>query len=313
VAAAGGLPAAFQPGALRPVEHALADGAMAANLKMDVASAAPDLLIDTIQNLGPLDSPQFAGLAVNGAASAGSLTLGTPLGIAAGGTGQAALPQRLQVLVGDHDGADGRFVLARLVDSPTVTVTLQQSGGSPPAAQDWQIVLNATGDGGSDIDLPLAVSQGGTGQTSGPTPGQILTGDAAGNFAVGKLRPVMPGRHIEVAQAGADLTIDTTRQTHWATRIVEEERNGLKDDDHVVLLVNPSDGVQFELGEPQDERVVVIKSATNKTFARVVRKIDDQNPEPFIDEAPRLDLRALQAVTLIGSRKLRRWLVIGRA
>jgi hypothetical protein len=312
VAAAGGLPAAFQPGALRPVEHALAGGSMAANLKMDVASAAPDLLIDTIQNLGPLDNPQFAGLAVNGAASADSLTLGTPLGIAAGGSGQAALPQRLQVLVGDHDGSDGRFVLARLVDSPTVTVTLQQSGGSPPAAQDWQIVLNTTGDGGSNIDLPLKVSQGGTGQTTGPAPGQILTGDAAGNFAVGNLRPATRGRHIAVAQAGADLTIDTTRQTHWATRIVEEERNGLKDDDHVVLLVF-GDNATFELGEPQDERVVVIKSATSKTIASVVRKIGDPNQEPFIDDEPLLVLKPLQAVTLIGSKKLRRWLVIGRA
>lgn len=305
VAGAGDTPAQFRLGALRPVARVREGEAEAlANLTIDVAGAAPQILIDTIQDIGPRDSPLFAGLAVDGEALADSLTLATPLAIGSGGSGQSALPQRLQVLVGERDGDDGRFVLAGLVDSDTVAVTLKQAdeGGN------WRIAFDAKGSG---LTLPLAVQQGGTGQGAAPGLGQILRGDDAGKFAPGNLRQAVRGRHIDVALAGDDLTIDTTPQAHWATRIVDDQRSGLKGDDHVVLLVAQGDDVTFELGEPEDERVVVIKAATKATFARLIRG-GRPDERPYIDEAPTFNVGALEAVTLVGSKRLQRWFVIGR-
>jgi hypothetical protein len=311
VAGAGENPAQFALGVLRPAEHdGPGESGTFANLTVDATSAAPDILIDTVQNIGPQDSPQFAGLAVDGEAIAFSLTLATPLPIASGGSGQSALPQRLQVLVGDRDGADGQFVLAHLADSDTVSVTLQQVSGP----DDWRIQFDAiggSGSGGSDIALPLAVEQGGTGQITRPQQAQILLGDDAGNFALGNVRPASPEHHIAVSLAGADLLIDTTPQTHWATRIVDDTRGELNPDDHVILLVAPNDNVVFVLGDPEDERVVVIKAATKATFARLVRT-EGSESDPFIDNESTLNLRAFEAVTLIGNRKLARWFVIGR-
>ncbi|WP_332879749.1 hypothetical protein [Massilia sp. S19_KUP03_FR1] len=305
VAGTGEDPARFALGDLRAVTRFVDSGAdMHANLTVDVTSAAPDILIDTIQGIGPLDSPQFAGLAIDGEAMAAALTLATPLPIASGGTGQAALPQRLQVLVGEREGDGGDFVLARLADSDTVSVTLQRMDRQ----DDWRIQFDALSSG---IVLPLAVDQGGTGLSANTSPGQILLGDDAGTFGLGGVRPATEGRHIAVALDGPDLTIDTTPQTHWATRIVGDTRDALKEDDHVVLLVAASDGVVFALGDPEDERVVIIKTASRATFAELVRKERGDSNE-FIDNAPSVRLGAFQSVTLIGNSKLARWFVIGR-
>jgi hypothetical protein len=252
VAGTGEDPAHFALGALRPALHADSASGAAANLTIDVASAAPDILIDTVQGIGLLDSPQFAGLAVDGEVMAAALTLATPLPVASGGTGQSALPQQLQVLVGAQDGDDGQFVLARLDDSDTVAVTLQLVDNR----NDWRIRFDARGG------------------TSGGT-----------------------------------------SQTHWATRIVDERTSGLKEDDHVVLLAANDDGVVFELGEPEDERVVVIKAVGKGTFALLVRDArgGGSSSEPFIDNEFDLRLSPFQAVTLIGNKQLARWFVIGRA
>jgi hypothetical protein len=226
-----------------------------------------------------------------------------PIPVRDGGTGQVAAPQPLQVLVGD---GSGEFVLARLADSPTVAVTLESVAGGQ------QILLNAPGGG---IALPLAVNQGGTGQTGSPAPGQLLIGDAAGIFALGQLRPANPARHLRLAQDGADLAIDTTPQVHWATRIVDTDADGLRAEDHVLLFSNTNrGGITFQLGKPQDQRVVVVKATTAATLVRVRRAVGDDSQEPFIDEVPELLVGGeISSATLIGSERLQRWFVLGKA
>lgn len=138
--AAGEDAARFRLGALRPVERSSGEGdasVTVTNLTVDVASAAPDILIDTVQPIGPTDAPSF-----------GALTLDAPLPIASGGTGRNDAPQRLQVLIGDHDGADGRFVLATLVAGSGVSLDLQNA--LPQArGENWQLLINAAESGGS--------------------------------------------------------------------------------------------------------------------------------------------------------------------
>ncbi|WP_085314802.1 hypothetical protein [Derxia lacustris] len=413
-------PAHFELGRLVPVTHTpTGTDALTQNLVVDVDSAAPDILIDTVQNLGPLDSPEFAGLTVTGALAAdslavtgdgsfggtlavtgdaslgstlavtgdatvggalavtgatslggelavtgaasvggglavtgdesvggtlsvtgatslgsgvtvtgdigasgalavgtdasvgGALTLGTPLAPAQGGTGLATPPAPLQVLVGDPNAA-GNYLLAQLVDSPTVSVNLSQIEASPPEPQGWQLSFNASG--GSGLSLPITPAQGGTGQTGVPAAGQILNGDGAGGYAIGALRPARAGRHIAVAKVGDDLTVDTTPQTHWAMRVVTDmtKDNKLLPTDHVVVIQAEGEKLAFDLGAPEDQRVVIIKSLATKSAVTVVGDgINVLRPNTLIDNQASLTLAPQAAVTLIGLRKTQ-WLVIGR-
>ena len=75
---------AFVLGELKGATHSTGGDATESNIRVDVTSAAPDILLDTVQDIDPQASPSFAGLTVSGAVAAGSLAID---GLAAGVVG----------------------------------------------------------------------------------------------------------------------------------------------------------------------------------------------------------------------------------
>lgn len=75
---------AFVLGDLKGATHSSGGDATESNIRVDVTSAAPDILLDTVQDIDPQASPSFAGLSVSGAVAAGSLAID---GLAAGVVG----------------------------------------------------------------------------------------------------------------------------------------------------------------------------------------------------------------------------------
>ncbi|WP_051378012.1 hypothetical protein [Derxia gummosa] len=265
-----------------------------------------------------------ATLSVAGDATiSGVLDLGQPLAAGEGGTGLDTPPRKQQVLVG-HPDDSGRYVLANLADSPSVIVRLQQTGASPPAPEEWTLSFDAVGgndSGSGGLALPVATGQGGTGTADQPAFAQILSGNGEGAYDVGDLRPAVAGRHITVSKVEKDITIDTTPQTHWALRVVSDmtKGNALTGTDHVVVIAQEGDKLEFNLGPAQEQRVVTVKSALLKSpvtllAAGTVRAGEGKS---LIDTQETLVLEPQRSVTLIGhAGRLAAtsvWYVIGRA
>lgn len=306
VGAAESVPPAFTLGWLAGATHGEGDG-QAANIKVDVNADAPNILLDTIQNIDPDASPSFAGLTVSGTLGAGALEVtgpatvsgelaanggvtarglnvanlasavigsnatgdlvkavrwdgvetnvgneatyyyapgqGHPVRIEDGGTGLSARPQPLQMLIGRNDDSPPEYVLANLVAGKNVSLSLNSvvfpspiDGPARPGRVDlpspfdtptqpdridlpspielstrrvgWNLTIDAAG---SDIALPLAPGQGGTGQVETPQNGQILVGTDSGSFAIGDVIAANGGRNLNVTTSAAGITLDTVQ------------------------------------------------------------------------------------------------------
>ena len=300
------VPPTFTLGWLTGATHGEGD-AQDANINVDVNTAAPNILLDTVQNIDPDASPSFAGLTVSGTLTAGALEVsgpatvtgaftanggvtagglnvaplasavigsnaagdfvkavrwdgveanvgneatyyyapgqGQPVRIEDGGTGLSARPQPLQMLVGRNDDAPPEYVLANLVAGRNVTLSLQRvvlpspiDGPARPGPVDlpspvdiptrpdrvdqpspielpmrrlgWNVTIEAAG---SDITLPLAPAQGGTGQVGTPQNGQILVGNDGGSFAIGDVIAANGGRNLNVNASAGGITLDTVQ------------------------------------------------------------------------------------------------------
>jgi len=217
--------ASFRLGRLLGQEGSPPNGS---NITVDVVSAAPDILLDTVA------TPTFEGLtlstlsntvlAANGNHQIVSATRWDggntdiyyyaphqtkPVRIEDGGTGLQQRPNKLQVLVGGKDGGNGRFVLAELVGGDGIKVELIDSSSSPPS-QEIKFTASAGG-----ITLPLAVSQGGTGQQIKTpfTAGQILVGNGT-SFGLGSIRATSTSTSITVTADATGVSIDTAQAIH---------------------------------------------------------------------------------------------------
>lgn len=220
---------------------------------------------------------------------------------------------------------------------------------SQPARRIWNLQIDATG---SSVALPIDTARGGTGQTTNPQPGQILVGDGAGEFAVGDLSGANGGRNLSVSASASGLSIDTIQDLHTAAeptftalrlsqpastpathalgwsrdtgevviddlptrravqlldtpqRFIEAIRNlpalGTAD---LVLVYLADAAVDAPLEEPVvDGQMLIIKAAPRARPITVAGSVDLGT---VIVEAGR-------SLTLVGSRRLRQWLVVGR-
>ncbi|MCM8593862.1 hypothetical protein [Accumulibacter sp.] len=218
-----------------------------------------------------------------------------------------------------------------------------------PARRIWNLQIDATG---GSVALPIDAARGGTGQTTNPQPGQILVGDGGGEFAVGDVSGANGGRNLSVSASASGLSIDTvqdlhaaaeptfaalrlsqpatTRATHalgWsrdtrevviddlpasrgvhllttAQRVQQAVRDlpALGTGDQVLVYLNDS-AVSAALDEPTvDGQMLIVKIARDAGPLTLGGRIDLGD----------LALEKGQSITLIGSTRLREWLVVGR-
>lgn len=192
-AAAGGQAARFELGSLVGAALPKPSGA-SPNILVDLG-AAPSIRLDTVQDIGPGASPEFAGLDLSGdltvggkavvsgsLAVAGELVLGTPLN---------------SVLATDDTGT---VIAARPWDGDEEALA---AGKAPP-------YVYAPGE-----KAPVRIEDGGTGLNDRPAPMQLLIGVKSGNPAGGSyaLATLVSGKNTQVnlrtvARGQLELSID---------------------------------------------------------------------------------------------------------
>lgn len=326
-------PANFRLGRLLGQEASPPTGG---NITVDADSDAPNILLDTVQDIHAGASPTFAGLTISGDADVGDLLhtgrlqLDQPLGIAFGGTGLNQHPQRLQVLVGGQDGRDGDYVLARLVNGNNTTVSLVPpdfaSPSGPEDSGEWRIILDATSSGGQIVtraDPPSLTIEQIAEETVIDTV-QPLHRRATPTFAGATLTrlPRLANSRPVVAGPGGRLGLLERGPLAWGARVIQTQSEadaGVRDDDQVLIFVGDSEEpIRFKLPPPfpaleqqtgpedskaVDSRVLVIKAA-RRGGVRVTGEIENQEQIP---------LESSQSLTVIAVAELRRWLIIGRS
>lgn len=149
-----GLPA-FTLGTLRAAQHGEGE-TLLANLAIDPTSQAPDIVLDTIQDIDPDASPAFAGLTVDGAITARSLRIAADAG---GGDGDGTLTVTALDSAVIASDADGRLIKARHWD------------GNAEDLASGAIYYYAPGQG-----EPVRIEEGGSGLSARPQPLQVLVG-----------------------------------------------------------------------------------------------------------------------------------------
>ncbi len=361
------------------------------NILVDVASGAPDIRLDTVQDIGPGASPGFAGLAVNGLLSAdslavsadaavqgqlsvaGALVLGEPLSsvlasndkgvvvaaagwdgdeaalgaespppyvykpgqkapvrIEDGGTGLRARPRQLQVLVGVEPGerrgrAGGAYVLADLVAGENIKLDLSQRRVGALESMGWQLSITATGVGGGPATQVLAAG-------NSDSPPSLTAVTTANQVSIDTVQPLHPAagpqfdslRLVNPGRTSADAMLGWHKETgelvlteapppvatdvgKWPIRLAKAAPElVVSDKDQVIVVL-----VSGEIAMPDirrdrigDGRVIVLKAVKGVDVLRVLN----------VDEQPDgIRLEPGNALTLIASREMRAWLVIGRS
>lgn len=319
-------PANFRLGRLLGQEASPPNGS---NITVDLTSDAPNILLDTVQDIHPGASPTFAGLHISGDADVGDLLharrlqLDQPLAITPGGTGLRQHPQRLQVLVGRRDGRDGDYVLARLVDGKNTTISLLPPRIEPgPADRDeWRIVIDAAAAGSQIVtraDPPNLSIEHADEETVIDTV-QPLHEQATPTFTgatLTRLQPLPKSRPV-VADPGGRLGLLERGPLAWGARVISRREDAEARDDDQVLVFAGEQLIEFRLPpiavlEPQtgpresravDSRVLVIKAARQGRGVRVTGEF----------ELEQVTLEPGQSLTVIAVARLVRWLIIGRS
>lgn len=388
--AAGSTPARFVLGNLVGAALPKPVG-LSPNILVDVASGAPDIRLDTVQDIAPSASPSFAGLDVNGALSAdslavsgnaavqgqmsvaGELVLGAPMSsvlatddkggvIAApgwdgdeaaldadppppyayqpgqkapvriedGGTGLAARPRQLQLLVGVEPqpsliGSGGAYVLADLVAGENIKLDLSQRRDGESPVPSWQLSIRSAGGGGGPATQVLAAGN----SDSLPSLTAVTTGNQVVIDTVQPLHPaagpqfdslrlVNPGRssadamlgwhketgELVLTEAALPVAVDVGK---WPIRVARSPSDMVvtEQDQVIVILVSGDIAMPDLRGERiSDGRVIVLKSVRGVDVVQVLNVAEQPNG---------VRMQSGNALTLVASRELRMWLVIGRS
>lgn len=194
-AASGSQAARFELGSVIGAALAKPSGA-SPNILVDLANA-PTIRLDTVQDIGPGASPDFAGLDLSG-----DLTVG----------GKAHVSGNLSV--------DGELVLATPLNSLLAT----DDGGAVVAARRWDGDEPALADGkpppfvyAPGQKAPVRIEDGGTGLNERPAPMQMLVGVKSANPRGGDyaLATLVNGKNTQVnlrtvARGQLELSIDAS-------------------------------------------------------------------------------------------------------
>ena len=181
-------PRRFALGSLVAAAHETGgDSPIATNLRIDSFSRAPDIVLDTVQDIGPEASPSFAELHVDRIVT----------------TSAAQVTEVAASVV----GADAT---GRLVQAPRWNGDEESIGST--------ITLGYYGPG---QEAPVRIADGGTGLAVLPQFGQTLIGDDLGRYTLGRIAGARQGLNVAISLGGndtlgqsLDLLIDTTQDLH---------------------------------------------------------------------------------------------------
>ncbi|MEF8704527.1 MAG: hypothetical protein V5B32_15050 [Candidatus Accumulibacter sp. UW26] len=207
---------AFVLGNLQGALHDGVDGTQVANIVVDPASQAPNLLLDTAQDIDAGASPTFAGLTVDGELDAGSLSLTNGADI--GGTLTVAGATTFDGLFTANGG-----ITASSLALPTLAsaiVAAAADGQLIPATRwdgdEGNLAGNATYYYAPAQGHAVRIADGGTGLTDAPARGQLLIGNELAGFTLGSLVGADGERNVTVAATATGLGVDTVQDLHVA-------------------------------------------------------------------------------------------------
>ena len=260
-----------------------------------------------------------------------------PVRIEDGGTGLGVRPRHLQVLVGmqaresSRVGPDGSYVLADLVAGKNVTLALSQPRVVDTRPASWQLSITAADSGGpatqvlaaGNADNPPSLTAVTTiGTTSETTANQVvidtvqpLHPKAGPTFD--NLRVVNPGRTSADAMLGwhketGELVLAEVPQPaatdvgKWPIRLAKAAADLVVSDSDQVIAILVSGTItmpDIRRARITDGRVIVLKAVKGVDLLQVLN----------VDEQPNgIRLQAGNALTVIASREMGVWLVIGR-
>lgn len=200
-----------------------------ANLGTSGTISTTNATASTSTTTGALTVAGGAGIAGN-VYIGGSLDLGTALGVGEGGTGLTGTPANGQLLIGNGSG----FALATLTEGTNVTIT-ESAGAIEIASNDttytagdgldlsvgneFSLDLKANSGlvidttelsldlGASAITGTLAIGDGGTGQSTTPTDGQLLIGNTSTSGF--DLTTLTAGTNITITEGNGTITISS--------------------------------------------------------------------------------------------------------
>jgi len=196
---------AFVLGELKGATHSSGGDATESNIRVDVVGEAPDIVLDTVQDIDPQASPSFAGLSISGAVAAGSLAVSGTAAIAGNTTiGGDTTIAGTTTLTGSLSANGGITTTALGITGLAAGVVGSDSSGKLLAAKRWDGIEASIAGEPSYYYAPgqghaVRIPDGGTGLSARPAALQVLVGRNDS--------PATPAYVLATLQAGSNVEL----------------------------------------------------------------------------------------------------------